>query len=341
MRSAELVDLIVKSGMKAAGQRYGVAGLIFTYRCSIACRHCLFACSAEKPDVAMMGGQCADALAMLHETNRVVHAAGGEAMIYWEQLAEGLALAHEEGNAPHFIETNCSFAVNEQIVRERLEFLASHGVLGLLASADPFHQEWVPPERFILVRRLAREIFGEERFWGPRESDEQIMDLPSVLQDEERLREYVNRREIVMVGRAFRELPQYREHFSPRDDRVPRMGHRGPRKDTSCLDEFRAETIWEFHIDPYGNIQTNCGMILGNVAETTPAEVLARGPENANEFTRIVCESGPLGLAELATREYGFVWPESISQDCELCFLARRHLRQFHPDVFGPAEVYE
>ena len=327
--------------MRAAGQRYGVAGLLFTYRCSIACQHCLFGCSTDKPDVAMTPAQCADALAMLHETNRAVHVAGGEAMMYWERLAKGLALAHEEGNAPHFIETNCSFATNGQIVRERLEFLASHGVLGLLASADPFHQEWVPPERFILVRRLAREIFGEANFWGPTQSDEEIMHLQSFARDLNRLREYVNRREIVMVGSAFRELPRYREHFDPRDERVPRMGHRGPRKNKSCLDEFRAETIWEFHIDPYGNIQTNCGMILGRVGETTPACVLARGPENANEFTRTVCESGPIGLAELATKEYGFVWPESISQDCELCFLARRHLRQFHPQVFGPAEIYD
>lgn len=340
MRSSELDSFIREIGVREAGQKRGVAGLIFTYRCSIACRHCLFGCSLDKPDVAMTPGQCADALAMLHETNRVVHAAGGEAMMYWERLAEGMALAHQEGNAPHFIETNCSFALNEQVVRERLEFLASHGVLGLLASADPFHQEWVPPERFILVRRLACEIFGEANFWGPHEDEQTIMELESFTRDTQRVRDYVSRGGIVMLGAAFRELPRYREHFDPRDDRVPRMGHRGPRKDRTCLDEFRAETIWEFHIDPYGNIQTNCGMVLGRISETTPAEVLARGPENANEFTRIVCESGPLGLAELATKEYGFVWPESITQDCELCFLARRHLRQFHPDLFGPSEIY-
>lgn len=340
MRSSEIDDIVGEIGVRAAGKQQGVAALLFTYRCSIACRHCCFGCASDKPDVVMTPRQCADGLALLHETARVLHVAGGEVMMYWERLADGLTLAHEEGHAPHFIETNCSFAVNEQIVRERLEFLCSHGVRGLLASADPFHQERVPPERFILVRRLAREIFGETNFWGPRQSDEEIMDLPSVVRQPERLREYVNSNHIVMVGTARRELARYLDQFDPQDDRLPPMGWLGRRSGKTCMDQFSADRIWEFHIDPYGNIQTNCGIVLGHVQETTPAEVLARGPENANEFTRIVCESGPLGLAEVARSDYGFVWPESVSQDCELCFLARRHLRRFHPEVFGPAEVY-
>lgn len=341
MTRSELDDIIREMGVRAAGEQHGVAGLLFTYHCSITCRHCLFGCGADRPDVAMSPRQFADSLALLHETGRVVHVAGGEPMMYWKQLSDGLRLAHDEGYAPHFLETNCSFAVNERVGVERLEFLASHGVRGLLASADPFHQEMVPPEQFILVRRLARQIFGEKNFWGANESDEQIMDLPSIARQPERLREYVSSHLLVMVGTAQRELTQYLDQFDPNDGRLPRMGWRGSRKGKGCMDQFSRETIWELHLDPYGNIQTNCGMILGRAPETTPAEVLARGPENANEFTRIVCESGPLALAELARSKYGFVWPELVSQDCELCFLARRYLRQFHPEVFGPAEIYE
>jgi hypothetical protein len=114
----------------------------------------------------------------------------------------------------------------------------------------------------------------------------------------------------------------------------------GQLENGSCLQQFRADTLWELHIDPYANIQTNCGIILGNVSHTTPAEVLARGPENANRFTRTVTVSGALGLARLAQREYGLELPERVTQTCELCYLTRRFLRQFHPDVFGPEEVY-
>ncbi len=335
-----VASAIGEIGIRAAGERYGVAGLLFTYRCSIRCKHCLFGCASDRPGVVMSPRQVADGLATLHETGRVVHVAGGEAMLYWDQLSEGLHTAYAEDCPPHFVETNCLFAVNEHVVAERLEFLAEHGVRGILASADPFHQEMVPPERFLLVRRRAIELFGESNFWGPELSDQEVMELPSIARNPERLRDYVRSHMPVMVGSALRELAQYVDQFDPADPRLPRMGWRGPRRGTTCLDQFSAETIWELHLDVYGNIQTNCGMILGRVPETTPAEVLARGPENANEFIRIVCEQGPLGLAEAARRRYGFAWPEKVSQDCELCFHARKHLRRFHPDVFGPAEVY-
>ncbi len=94
------------------------------------------------------------------------------------------------------------------------------------------------------------------------------------------------------------------------------------------------------HVDPYGNIQTNCGIILGRLPESRPAALLAEGPEKANRFVRTVCEHGALGLAELAHREYGFVLPETVTQTCELCYMTRSFLRRFHPDVFGPWEIY-
>jgi MoaA/NifB/PqqE/SkfB family radical SAM enzyme len=34
-------------GVPKASQELRVAGVLFTYRCSIRCRHCLFGCPAE------------------------------------------------------------------------------------------------------------------------------------------------------------------------------------------------------------------------------------------------------------------------------------------------------
>jgi len=337
---SELDRLITEVGLAAAAAQRRVAGVLFTYRCTISCRHCLFGCGGDRPDVVMSPRQLADALAMLHETGRVVHVAGGEPMMYWEALSEGIRLAYREDNAPHFIETNCSFAVDEAVVAERLEFLAAHGVRGLLASADPFHQEWVPPERFLMVRRYARVLFGEKNYWGSRADDEAIFKLREIAGDPERLREYTRAHPPVMVGTAQRELARYLDSFAPDDPSLPRIGWRRAVQSSNCLEQFRADTMWELHVDPYGNIQTNCGMVLGQIDRTRPVEVLARGPEHANRFVAVVCREGPLGLAQLARSEYGFEWPPRVSQGCELCYLARRHLRRFHPEVFGPAEVY-
>lgn len=332
--------LIDDAGLAAAGVRCRVAAVLFTYRCSIRCAHCLFGAAPDRPERVMTARQCADALGLLHETGRVIHIAGGEAMLYWDLLAEAVRLSDAEGHAPHFIETNCSFAVDDAVVSERLGFLADHGVKGLLASADAFHQRFVPAERFLRVRRIAREIFGERNFWGPGNADDEILNLESLASDEPRLRDYVRRAPPSMVGTAQRELARHLDPYDPRDPRLPRWSWQGPAVDDDCRRQFQADTMWEFHIDPYGNIQTNCGMILGNVSRTTPVALLARGPENANRFVAAVCERGAMGLAELARREYGFVLPGRVTQTCELCYVTRSFLRRFHPDVFGPEEVY-
>jgi len=317
-----------------------VASALFTYRCSIACSHCLFGASPERADVVMSAPQCVRALALLHATGRVVHIAGGEPMLYWDVLADSVRLAHKEGHAPHFIETNCSFAADDALVRERLAFLAAHGVKGLLASADPFHQRHVPAERFLRVRRIAQEVFGRPNFWGSEASESEIRSLEAIARDEDRLRQYVRRHPPAMVGAAQRELARYLDQYAPDAGALPRWSWREAGDDGGCRRQFEAETLWELHIDPYGNIQTNCGMILATLVDTTPAALLAAGPGNANRFVRAVCKGGAIGLAEVAQREHGFALPERVAQTCDLCYQTRTFLRRFHPEVFGPEEVY-
>jgi hypothetical protein len=261
-------------------------------------------------------------------------------MLYWEILSDAVRLANEEGNAPHFVETNCSFAVDDSKVRERLDFLAANGIKGLLASADVFHQEFVPAEYFLRVRKIAKEVFGEQNFWGSESSEAEIREFESIAGDKDRLRECVRNHPPSMVGTARQELAPYLDHFAPHDSKLPIWSWQGPGQKANCLHQFQADTMWELHIDPYGNIQTNCGMILGKLPKSHPADLLAKGPEKANRFVSTVCEKGAVGLADLALGEYGFVLPEGVTQTCELCFLTRSFLRQFHPDVFGPQEVY-
>ena len=340
MAKADVDRLIDQVGLPAASGQRMVAAVLFTYRCSIACRHCLFGCAPGRPDVVMTPRQCADALALLHETGRVIHIAGGEAMLYWETLAEAIRLAGAAGHAPHFIETNCSFAADDAVVRERFTFMAAHGVKGILASADPFHQEFVPPEHFLRVRRLTAEIFGAANFYGTGQTAAEVGDFVAIVRDPARLRDHVRRHPPCMVGTAGQSLAGFLDGHAPHAAELPAFAWRGPAQRQQCRDQFQAATLWEIHVDPYGHIQTNCGMVLGRLPETTPARLLAAGPEDANRFVREVCARGAVGLAELAHREYGFEWPPRVTQTCELCYAARRWLRRFHPDVFGPGEVY-
>lgn len=340
MSESTIDRLVDQLGVAEAASRCKVAGVLFTYRCNIRCQHCLFGCAADRPDVMMTPQQCAGALELLRATGRVVHIAGGEPMVYWEELAKAIRLSARSGAPPHFVETNCLFAVSDEVARRRLHFMATNGVRGIYASSDPYHQEFVPPENFLRVRRIGREIFGEKNFYGSAASEEDVRQQGSLSDDATSLREYVRSHPPGMMGSARERLGPYLDRYSPGDPALPAHGWGGPVDPSRCEKQFAAESMWEVHVDPYGNILTNCGMILGNLSDTTPVEVLESGPENANRFVRSVCEGGARGLAELARRDYGFQLPPSVTQTCELCYLARHHLRRFHPGVFGPAEIY-
>jgi len=331
--------LVEEKGVPAAGGTLGVAALLYTYRCTIACRHCCFGCAGERPPVHMTTEQSVYHLRQLHELGRVIHIAGGEAMLFWDDLRAALEAAFAEGVQPHFIESNASFATDEALVRERYAALQANGVVGILLSADPYHQAFVPPERYLRARRLAREAFGPQNVWCNNAPDEAIVEFAAIARDEARLREHVRAHPPVLVGTAHHELRPFLDDYPLGQLPVGRVW-RVPHAGRGCIEDFARESIWELHVDPYDNIQTNCGVILGNARETRLLDLLERGPENANFISKLLADEGPLGLADFARREHGFTVPDRAASKCDLCYTTRRFLRPFHPHILGPAEVY-
>jgi hypothetical protein len=206
-------------------------------------------------------------------------------------------------------------------------------------SADPFHQASIEPEAFLRVRRLAREVFGPRNVWCSDEPDQVIRDFAAIAGDEARLRQYVRSAWINMVGTAQRELRGFLDTY-PRDAVPPGRGWREPHDGPGCGPEFDADRIWEIHIDPYDNIQTNCGVILGNANRAVLTELMARGPANANPIATMLAEGGPSALVRFAEERHSFLPPERVVSKCDLCYTVRRFLRPFYPDILGPDEVY-
>ena len=178
-------EMIQRVGVRAAANRehFNVAGIIFTYQCSIACRHCLFACRPARPHVAMSKEDCLEYLHFFYRLPRVIHLAGGDCFIFYDHL-------------------------------------------------------------------------------------------------------------------------------------------------------------WEFHLDPYGNLQTNCGVVLGNAKRTPLAEIVDPNRISANPIVRILADRGPLGLLEHAA-EKGLEPRDGCGQKCEVCFHARSFLRPHYPEILCPDEVYD
>jgi len=340
MATDTVEDLVRKVGLVKAGTERKLAAILFTYRCTISCRHCLFSCKPGRPDVVMRPEQCVRYLRQLHELGRLVHIAGGEPMLYWGVLAKTMRLARAQGVLPHFIETNGSFAIDDAIVQERFGFLKDQGLIGIYLSCDPFHQEFVPPGNILRARRIARDIFGGQNVWAPIVPDEQVCDYPAIVRDEVRLRELVRGNPPMLVGSAYTRLGPLLDPF-PIDQSPPQRSWDGGPQPSHCAEQFDPATMWEVHIDPYDNIQTNYGVILGRADRLPIREVLAGAQTDASVIVRILSQEGPVALAQFARRQYGFPIPQRLRQKCELCYLVRKFLRPSYPDVLGPAEIYD
>jgi len=324
-------DVIERIGLRRTAHRdtMNVAGIIFTYQCTIACRHCLFACRPERPHLVMPQADCLEYLRAFDHFPRVVHIAGGECFIFYDQMLALCREAHRQGIAPHFVESNSSWCTSDEIVERRFAELRDAGIQGMLLSCDPYHQEFVPAERVQRSYRIAVEMFGERNVMANADAIARADQLEGITRDEQQLRDHVRQAPPGwMAGNASKYLAKYL-------DKKPVEAF----ADVRCPDQFDLETTWEFHFDPYGNLQTNCGVALGNARRTPPLELLDQRRIAANPVVKVLAESGPVGLMELAMGK-GFVPRDGYVQKCELCYHVRTFLRPHFPDILCPDEIY-
>jgi hypothetical protein len=334
-----VAEHIQRSGVRAAIDAKHVAGLILTYRCSCACRHCLFACKPDLPNVAMTVDQAVQGILELHTLDRVVHVAGGEALLYPETVLAATRRAAELGKPPHFVETNAFWAKSDELVERRLRELKDAGVAGLLLSSDIFHQEFVSAEYFLRCQRIATEVFGERNIVGGGMPEEVVRALERDAGDEAKIAQLVGGVfSPRLVGRAARMLAPY---FAERPiEELAKDGTwYGPPDSMSCAQEFDLEQMWEVHIDPYGNIQTCCGVVLGNIRDGSILEQAEKGWPAAEPIVSLLKAEGPVGLLPLAEK-YGYQRRAAYRQKCALCYELRYFLRPHFPATLGPDEVY-
>jgi MoaA/NifB/PqqE/SkfB family radical SAM enzyme len=141
------------------------AGLLVTDWCQARCRHCYVNAGPEgsrwmTPEAA--AGHLT-ALARLGAAASGVHIGGGEPFGDFERLLAIVRAARGAGLAGvGYLETNGGWAESETLVRPRLAALAEAGMMQLSISADPYHQEFIPPGRVRLLYDVAREVLGPQ-----------------------------------------------------------------------------------------------------------------------------------------------------------------------------------
>ncbi|MDP6356511.1 MAG: radical SAM protein [Planctomycetota bacterium] len=317
-----------------------LGGIILTYQCSIACKHCLFSCSPRREPKVMETDDCVEYLREFHKLGRETHLAGGEPFLFWERLIEIARKAGDESVPIHCVETNGFWCVSDEITERRLGALKEAGVLGLKVSADPYHQAFVPAKNLVRAARIGLEIFGQDNVdvGGYSPDPEYLEGLAGISAEEDKLRAYVRNRPPRMTGTSFRQLAKYLDPVPL--DQMDLERPWGNLADPSNTCERGWDLTLEVHVDPYDNIQTNCGVILGNAKLRPLSEVVAGNvTASPNPVIDALISRGVSGLLEVA-KSKGYSPKDSYPQKCFLCCEARQYLRRFYPDTLGPDEVY-
>lgn len=314
-------------------------GLMLTWRCTNACRHCVYRCSPAQPGQGMTPERLERAFAALAREPGFggLHLAGGEATLDLDLLELALRTAARHGVAIDYLETNAHWCGDEARGLAVFRRLHDAGLGAVLISASLYHNEFIPFARTRAAVAAAQTVFGAGGVivWTPQvfallqrldpgrthtlTESCRLLGLDPERGDLHRLHGYVR-----PAGRA---ADQLRAGLR----RKPADAFAGER----CAEVLAA--TGHVHIAPGGELFTgHCpGIAPADIADLHPAI----GAETA--FWTLWHE-GPAGLARRAAAEAGFQPdPDGYVSGCDLCFQARKALRAAGrcPDL-RPAEAY-
>ena len=303
------------------------AGLLVTDFCPARCRHCYVSSGPEGRrwmTVEAARGHFA-ALARRGVSFEGIHVGGGEPFGRGteEDFARLLGIvraAREAGlEGLGYVETGGAWATDADRVSRRLRALADAGMRQLAISADPYHQEFIPPERVRLLYEAAVEALGPQgvraRRWAWLKAPEDVAAMAEEAREmlfTEHLRRYPER----MTGRAAERLAALARRTAL--ERIPEDGC------SEALLESR-----HAHVDPDGWVYpgTCAGIALGRATRERPLDaLLAAWRASDSPLLARLAAGGPRGMVEEAAALGWVPDPEGYAGKCHLCWSVRRHL---------------
>lgn len=277
------------------------------------------------------------ALARLGVHAEGIHVGGGEPLGRFRRLMAIVRAARELcPGGVGYVETGGFWATSDRLVRDRLRALSDAGVRQIAISADPYHQEHVPPERIRRLYEVACRTLGEEavraRRWKwlakPR-------DVAKLSEDERQdlFRAFLARYPERITGRAATELAD----LVPRApiDAIPRE---------PCHEPLLARG--HVHVGPDGWVYpgTCAGITLGRATRRHPLDaVLAEWPANRSPVVSALAAGGPRALEGLAENRGFRPDPAGYAGKCHLCWSVRRWLVRTGAEFaeLRPKKLYE
>ena len=317
-------------------------GVMLTYHCNHACRHCLYRCSPAHSNDFMSEELIDRVFESLSRERGLsgVHIAGGEATLNWDRLIYAIRSAIRHGVSLDYLETNASWCDDYDTARRGFERLQTAGLDCILISASLFHNEFTPLGKTLSAVTACRDVFGRRGtfVWTPEVLGMMQEGLdPSITH---KLNDACRKLGIEVEKGDLWRLHSY---LRPGGRAAERLGdglHRHS-PDRFINDSCRSMLTQtnHFHIDPFGNlIAGSCpGISVATIDSLHPQVTEATHP-----LYTCLHEEGPYAAwqrfaPDFKPEEEGYVGK------CHFCLELRKHLVKNQPDQFAelrPRDYY-
>lgn len=314
--------------------RLGHGGIMANYRCTAACRHCLYACSPSRGAGYIDGDTAKEVCANLRRYGcRSVHIGGGEPFLDFEGLLVLVKTARAAGISVEYLETNAYWAKDEAGAVKKLRGLINAGVDTLCISIDPFHAEYVPAALPLKLARLCENTGMGYFLW-------QAQYVKSVSQlDMERVHARKEWERALGEDYILRIAQSYGLRLNGRATGIEReyaqnrpAGELVSGVPCTCL-----LSTDHFHVDMHGNF-----IPPGCTGFTIPLGVIGKGVEpGAYPVFEALLYGGAAAMYDY-TSERGFEPdPAGYPSKCALCLSMRAYLAKNAPSNELDVEYYE
>jgi hypothetical protein len=305
-------------------------GIILTYQCNSACKHCLYNCGPRWEREAMSKDDLSAALDAVASWPRPpqVHLTGGEPFIHFDLLLHGVEQAVSRGIAC-YVETSASWCVEDQETADRFLTLREAGLQAVLVSCSPFHAESIPPIRTLRAIQAAMEVFGgrgliiyQAEYLNLIQRHEVDRPLPLSHYEQEFGTEEAGR----ILWQGYGIISGGRSGYA--------LGHLVPNYPAEVFQNARCanEILYAHHshFDLYGNyISGFCGGLSVGSWYDLPEVLASYRDGRYSPLVKVLIEEGPYGLYQLACEEFQYqVQPAGYTGKCHLCVDVRLHLQK-------------
>jgi hypothetical protein len=303
-------------------------GIILSYRCHTACKHCLYNCGPGWEKEPMSTETLREALQAITTWPRApqVHFTGGEPFLFFPLLLEGVKRATQLG-ITSYVETSAQWCLDSNEAAQRFQTLREAGLQAVLISCSPFHAETIPPLRTLEAVHAALEVFGSEGviLYLPdflRVIQAFDLDRPTPLSRYEERYGVEGARRILWQGYSI--ISGGRSGYE--------LGHIAPRRAAEAFSQADCALdilyAHHSHLDLYGNyISGFCGGLSVGDWHDLPQLRLDFSEGRYPALVEILVERGPYGLLELARATSGYQpLPAGYAGKCHLCVDVRHRL---------------